>query len=387
MYSSFFLNESSTPPYSNLSHPANEGSETIIENEALFSMKWMKILDKCLTIVSIVNLILLMLAMGTATYWRELILHAKRPVGCVIGMVSQFGILPAAGFGLTMALNMTPYETLGVLLVCCSPGGAFSNFFTYWVDGDLALSILMTTTSSLLAFGGMPFNMWLYTQRWSAHELKVPYMNILTSLSFIAIPAGIGMAIRSYKRVLAERISKMCSFAAWITTSFGYCLIILTSWHVIINSNLCVVVAAAVVPIGSVSLGYAVAKILCSTLKVARTIGIETGCQNVPVVISVIVLSFSEFKTRRQLMVFPTLYSVTLVVEIIALIIVYHCWRCTRQPAVENSKLVVENTVPRKTSTVNNSSVKEINLRHFEEQYDDEMAYPLYPQSATEKSK
>ncbi|XP_076035936.1 ileal sodium/bile acid cotransporter-like isoform X2 [Oratosquilla oratoria] len=334
MDSNLFLNESLTSPYSNLVHPAKEGNETIIENGALFSKEWLQFLDRCNSMVILVNLIMLMLGMGAATYWRELLLHAKRPVGCVIGMISQFGILPAVGFGLTMALNMTPYESLGVLLICCSPGGAFSNFFTYWVDGDLALSILMTTTSSLLAFGGMPFNLWLYTQRWSAHELKVPYMNILASLAFMAIPAGIGMVMRSYTRVWAERISKICGFIGWIITLFTGFLIILTYWHVVIKSNLRVVMAAAAIPIGSVSLGYVVAKIFCSTHKVARTIGIETGCQNIPVTMNVIVLSFSDFKA----------------------------------------------------STMNNSSDKGINLRHGEEQSDSEMVLFLEPQSPTEKS-
>ncbi|XP_076035935.1 ileal sodium/bile acid cotransporter-like isoform X1 [Oratosquilla oratoria] len=392
MDSNLFLNESLTSPYSNLVHPAKEGNETIIENGALFSKEWLQFLDRCNSMVILVNLIMLMLGMGAATYWRELLLHAKRPVGCVIGMISQFGILPAVGFGLTMALNMTPYESLGVLLICCSPGGAFSNFFTYWVDGDLALSILMTTTSSLLAFGGMPFNLWLYTQRWSAHELKVPYMNILASLAFMAIPAGIGMVMRSYTRVWAERISKICGFIGWIITLFTGFLIILTYWHVVIKSNLRVVMAAAAIPIGSVSLGYVVAKIFCSTHKVARTIGIETGCQNIPVTMNVIVLSFSDFKIRGQLVVFPILYAVTLLVEIISLILVYQCWRCSQQVTVEDTKSVVDNTVltsvpvPQEASTMNNSSDKGINLRHGEEQSDSEMVLFLEPQSPTEKS-
>ncbi|XP_076035668.1 ileal sodium/bile acid cotransporter-like isoform X2 [Oratosquilla oratoria] len=377
MDSNIFLNESST----------NEGNETVIENGALFSKEWIEILDKCLSIVVLAALIIFMLGMGAATYWQEFIIHAKRPVGCVIGMVSQFGILPAAGFGLTMALNMTPYESLGVLLICCSPGGALSNFFTYWLDGDLALSILMTTTSSLLAFGGMPFNLWLYTQRWSAYELKLPYMNILSSLVVIAIPTGIGMAIRIYKRVWAEWISKMCGIVGWILAVLTLVMIVLTYWHVIITSNLRVVVAAAAIPIGSISLGYAVARIFCSTHKVARTIGIETGSQNVPVALNVIVLTFSELKIRGQLLVFPVLYLMALLAEVTSLIIVYRFWRCSQHVAVKDT-LVDDNTVPiaHKKSTMKNGSDKGINLRHGKEQCESEMVSLLKPQSPTETS-
>lgn len=69
----------------------------------------------------------------------QLWMHAKRPVGAVIGMVGQFAVLPAIGFCLSIGFRMQPYESLGVLIISCCPGGALSNFFTFWADGDVAL--------------------------------------------------------------------------------------------------------------------------------------------------------------------------------------------------------------------------------------------------------
>lgn len=57
-------------------------------------------------------------------------------------MACQFALLPAVGFGLCFAFQLPPYEALAVLILACSPGGAFSNFFTYWVHGDLALRLV-----------------------------------------------------------------------------------------------------------------------------------------------------------------------------------------------------------------------------------------------------
>ncbi|KAK7086108.1 hypothetical protein SK128_001242 [Halocaridina rubra] len=101
--------------------------------------EWVVILDYTSTILMTCNVIILMLAMGAATYWREIWDHVKRPWGCLFGMVCQFGFFPALGFGLCIGLQLPTYEALGVLILVCSPGGAFSNFFTYWVDGDLGL--------------------------------------------------------------------------------------------------------------------------------------------------------------------------------------------------------------------------------------------------------
>ncbi|KAA0194102.1 hypothetical protein HAZT_HAZT011427, partial [Hyalella azteca] len=69
----------------------------------------------------------------------RVISHAWPPVGILIGMAGQFIILPACGAALAWAFKLTPYEAMGVLMVSSCPGGSFSNFFTYWVDGDLAL--------------------------------------------------------------------------------------------------------------------------------------------------------------------------------------------------------------------------------------------------------
>ena len=61
------------------------------------------------------------------------------PIGIIIGMLGQFIILPFLGFSFSILFQLTPYEALGVLIISCSPGGSFSNFFTFWMDGELAL--------------------------------------------------------------------------------------------------------------------------------------------------------------------------------------------------------------------------------------------------------
>ncbi|KAA0189700.1 hypothetical protein HAZT_HAZT004790 [Hyalella azteca] len=101
--------------------------------------QWKKTLDFAATVIMASNTANLMLGMGSATDWRIVISHAWPPVGILIGMAGQFIILPACGATLAWAFKLTPYEAMGVLMVSSCPSGSFSNFFTYWVDGDLAL--------------------------------------------------------------------------------------------------------------------------------------------------------------------------------------------------------------------------------------------------------
>ncbi|XP_068228709.1 uncharacterized protein [Palaemon carinicauda] len=253
--------------------------------------EWLVILDHTSAILMTCNTITLMLAMGAATYWREVWHHVKRPWGTLVGMICQFFFLPALAFGLCVAFKLPPYQALGVLILACSPGGAFSTFFTYWVDGDLALSIIMTAVSSLLAFGMMPLNLWAYSRPWTNQELKVPYMNIFISLAFVTVPVILGTIIRHFNRKWANYIAK--------------------------NHTFC------------------------------RTIAVETGCQNIVVATNVMLLSFAEPEIRGQLVIFPVLYGISQLAEVLITVGVFQLWFYFHRNNVveEEVKSVIDNSI------------------------------------------
>ncbi|KAK8726832.1 hypothetical protein OTU49_010081 [Cherax quadricarinatus] len=289
------------------------------------------------TIVLTCNTIFLMLGMGSAINWLEMWTHLRRPVGAVIGMVGQFVVLPAMGFLFAVLFKMRPYEVLGVLVISCSPGGSLSNFITYWADGDLALSIVMTACSSLLAFVGMPFNLWMYSRYWLNEDdednIVVPFRNIIMSLAFITLPVVVGMIIRHFSERAAGIITKVASMLGWLGV-----LIIFVIWVILYGRSFVIATpliyaAAFLLPITGFTLAYAIAKLTCRSHKVCRTIGIETGCQNMPVALSVISLSFPEHKTRAQIVIFPTLYGLILILEVFLGIFSFKMYmkRCSSQ--------------------------------------------------------
>lgn len=68
---------------------------------------------------------------------------------------------------------------------------------------------MMTALSSLLAFGVMPLNIWLYSWRWTDQELQVPYVNILISLVIVTVPVVVGMVVRHFSRKWGSYLSKV----------------------------------------------------------------------------------------------------------------------------------------------------------------------------------
>ncbi|XP_042876818.1 ileal sodium/bile acid cotransporter-like isoform X2 [Penaeus japonicus] len=320
--------------------------------------QWAIVLDNVATVIMTLNTITLMLGMGSAIYWRELWGHMRRPIGAVVGMLGQFVVLPATGFALSLVFGLQPYEALGVLMISCSPGGSFSNFFTFWVDGDLALSIMMTTCSSLLAFGGMPFNLWLYSRHWMTDDestLVIPFKSIITSLAFITVPVVIGMVIRHFHEKTASIITKIASALGWLGFFSVATIWMILYWEVFRRATPLIYAAAFLLPVTGFTLAYVLSKALCQNNKTCRTIGIETGSQNMPVALSIILLSFKEPLVKAQMIIFPTLYGITLLLEVFLGIGVFQLWKkkCSSEedgdyPMTHTAKIVEGGTLAEK---------------------------------------
>ena len=81
----------------------------------------------------------IMFAMGCDITWAKIYPHMRRPLGPAIGVLCQFILLPLSAFGLAHALRLPREQAIGMLVISSCPGGAVSNIFTFWSNGDLSL--------------------------------------------------------------------------------------------------------------------------------------------------------------------------------------------------------------------------------------------------------
>ena len=128
-------------------------------------------LQNAFTTINVFILILIMIAMGAKMKLKHIRNHVKKPLGPLAGFVSQFVIMPLVSFLVAHLLKLEAEHAIGALIMACSPGGVMSNMVTYYTKGDCSLSITMTTLSTLLAFGMMPSNLWLYTRNWTKGKI------------------------------------------------------------------------------------------------------------------------------------------------------------------------------------------------------------------------
>lgn len=133
-----------------------------------------------------------------ASDFKRILRNPKAPV---IGLLAQFLILPAVTCLVTIALDIDPMLSLGMILVASCPGGTFSNIMTWMAKGNVAVSVSMTGVSSLAASVMTPFNFALYAYlnpntRPLLTEISMdPIGLLLLVLLVLGVPLLLGMFV------------------------------------------------------------------------------------------------------------------------------------------------------------------------------------------------
>ncbi len=252
----------------------------------------------------------IMLGMGASLTPRDFILALKRPYGLMIGVVSQYGFMPLIGFMLAFFLPVSDPIKIGILIMSCMPGGTTSNIFTYFSKGNLALSVLMTVTSTIFGVLMIPIVLVVYA---GALDVDIPRENIIATLVLLLVPVGIGMVLRKSNANVGAVTEFMGSVLAvffivflvvsWIPRNFTF--LMETSWATY--------VAAIAIGVIGITTGYLFAKALKLHPRNARTVGLETGIQNGPLAIAIIAFTFSG-PEQQAINAVPVLYSLFIVI-------------------------------------------------------------------------
>ena len=253
---------------------------------------------------------IIMLGMGASLTPRDFYLALKRPYGLGIGVISQYGIMPLLGFMMAVFLVVPEPIAIGILIMACMPGGTTSNIFTYFSKGNLALSVLMTVTSTVTGVILIPIILLLYA---SALDLDIPREDIVRVLIVLLVPVAIGMGLRK----LNANVGAVIEFCGALLALFFIAFIMVTwvpqNWQFLLNTTPATYVAAIGLGLVGITLGYLFATALKLHPRNARTVALETGIQNGPLAIAIIVFTFPPDQ-QQAIMAVPALYSLFIVI-------------------------------------------------------------------------
>ena len=223
----------------------------------------------------------IMFGMGITLVADDFIRVARAPRLVFVGVALQFTVMPALGFAVSRAFDLSPAYTVGLILVACCPGGTASNVITYLARADVALSVSMTAVSTLLASLLTP----ALATMLIGDRVDVDGLGMLVTVAKVAfVPVILGLAIRHYAPRVADRLLPIAPAAAVIAIVLIVGAILGKNADTLVEAG-GTLTAAVILTHGA---GFAIAFALGGLLSGerprfgtgARTLSIEVGMQN-----------------------------------------------------------------------------------------------------------
>jgi BASS family bile acid:Na+ symporter len=233
---------------------------------------------------------LVMFGMGMTLTGRDFLNVLQRPFPVLLGVAMQFLLMPFAAWALAVGAGLPPQLTVGLILVGCSPGGTASNVICYLARGDVALSITLTTASTLLAVLATP----LLTLFYAGETVPVPALDILiTVFKIIFLPVMLGVLANQYFHRALSPVRKV--FPLLSVLSIVLIIMIIVALNHDTLANVASGLAAVVVLHNAVGLlvGYWLPRWLGRDERECRTLAIEVGMQNSGLAVALAVKYFS----------------------------------------------------------------------------------------------
>ena len=219
----------------------------------------------------------IMFGMGLTLEPRDFAVVVRRPQAVVVGVVSQFLIMPLVGWGVGTALGLSAALLVGMVLVGAAPGGTASNVIVYLARGDVALSVAMTSISTLLAPVLTPLLvLWL-----AGSTLPVDAGALFISIvQVVLLPVVGGIVVRITARRLVERMLPLLPLVS--TTGIVVVVAAVVGANVdAVRSTGPLLLLAVVLHNGcGLLLGYVAARASGLDESRRRAVSVEVGMQN-----------------------------------------------------------------------------------------------------------
>ncbi len=233
-------------------------------------------------------LALIMFGIGSSVKLDDfkVLFKSKKVVG--VGLSLQMIFLPIFAFLIAYSSGISPEFKVGLFIVAICPGGTTSNFISYIVKADVALSIALTSINSVLILVTIPLLSKFAIMAFLGNGADVEISVVSTFYKVIVIlfiPAISGVMFNEKFESISKKIQKTLKYINTILlaivfaikffagNSFGGSGIQLSEIFELLPFCL-------LLHVGSMILSYLLAlKLNISNFR-ATTIGIEVGLQN-----------------------------------------------------------------------------------------------------------
>lgn len=233
---------------------------------------------------------LVMFGMGMTLRVQDFRLLLERPWEVCLGAAAQFTIMPGLAWALVKAFDLPPELAIGVILVGTCPGGTASNVITYLAKGDVALSVAMTMTTTLLAPIVTPCLTWVLADAWIDVSLTAMMVSIA---QMVLLPILLGLAVNHFFAGAVKRCLPYLPFVSVVTIVLLVGGVVAMSAARLLDLGIIIALVVVLHNVCGLLLGYVLAGALRLPPAKARAVGIEVGMQNSGLAASLAILYFN----------------------------------------------------------------------------------------------
>ncbi|MEL0291712.1 MAG: bile acid:sodium symporter [Aquiluna sp.] len=273
----------------------------------------------------------IMFGLGAGLTPKDFGLALRRPWGLVIGWLTQFGIMPLVTYLLIISVLLPFSSTEGMILVALGalimgsvPAGTTSNLFTYFSKGNLALSVTMTVNSTLWAFIMTPAALFLYSNLLGLDEsLSIEFSELALVIFGLIVPVGLGMLIRRLSANIGAVLELIGGALGLLFIPFLIIIWVPRNWQLLMTTEWPTYAVAIGMGLVGITVAYYLTKLFRMHPMNARTVALETGINNGPLAIAVIIAVYIDNPGIDQILLVPALYSLFIVLISTAVTLVF----------------------------------------------------------------
>ncbi|WP_336084922.1 bile acid:sodium symporter family protein [Nocardia sp. SSK8] len=235
-------------------------------------------------------LAVIMFGLGLSLTVADFTRIARTPRVVAIALVCQVIVLPLIAFGLVLLFGLPPILAVGMMLLAASPGGTTANLFSHLFRGDVALNVSLTAVNSVLAVVTVPlvtnFAIDYFDPSGGADAIGLQIGKVLQVFAIVLVPVAVGMLVRRFSLSFATRMERPVRIGSAVT------LVLVIVGAILSDSG----AADALADVGAITLvfclisltiGYAVPRLLGIHIRQAIACSMEVGLHNSTIAITI----------------------------------------------------------------------------------------------------
>ena len=219
----------------------------------------------------------IMLGMGLGLSPDDFLRVGRQPRPALVGVIAQFAVMPALAAAIAALLRLPAPLAVGLILVGCCPGGTASNVVALIARADVALSVVMTSLSTLAAVLFTP----RLTELLASQYVPVNgWLLLLRVLQVVLVPVACGVLLKQGLPSLARRVEPVMPPISVLAIVMIVASVVGSQRQLLLDQGLLLLLACLMLHAGGFGLGLFIARLTGESVAAQRTISIEVGMQN-----------------------------------------------------------------------------------------------------------